>query len=76
MGAWESRVFIARVRLRADERAAREAGLEPGETLSELVRGAVEAELERRRLEEQRRAEIAANPLARFDLLLERARGG
>ena len=66
------------VRVGSRRRAAWEAALEPGESLSSLIRGAVEAELEHRReeaeLEAQRREAIAADPLARFDLLLERAR--
>ena len=51
------------VRVSAAQRAAWEAGLELRETMSELVRGAVEAELRRREevreLEEKQRGELA-----------------
>jgi hypothetical protein len=49
-------------------------------TLSELVRELADEGIARRgevrEAEERRRAEVAANPLVRFDHLLERARGG
>jgi hypothetical protein len=44
----ESQGFVARVRLTGEERARWTARLEPGESLSDLVRGAVELELRRR----------------------------
>ncbi len=63
----------------AAQRARWEAAAsEAGETTSELIRGAVDRELASRRkereLEEKRRAEIAANPLAALDEVLAQAR--
>lgn len=52
-----------RLRQSASERAAWVAGLETGESLSELVRGAVDLELERRRAEAEK---AQADPLAQL----------
>jgi hypothetical protein len=69
------RLRLAEQRL-AWESEAEEAGV----TLSELVRELADEGIARRgevrEAEERRRAEVAANPLVRFDHLLERARGG
>lgn len=50
----ESQGFDLRLRLTTVGRAAWEAGLEPGETLSDLVRDGVGRELERRQAEAEK----------------------
>jgi hypothetical protein len=72
------RLALVRVRLTADERRRWTAALRPAETLSDMIRGAVEVDLRARgrraTLEEKRRAEVAANPLDALDEILGRLR--
>jgi len=70
------RLELVRARLTADERGRWTAALEPGETLSSLVRAAVDRELDRRQEAQAREVERQVADRFGFEEILRRARRG